>query len=263
MIGRIWTAYRFEVEKAVRRKFTYVGLILVVIAAASALLIRPVVNDGESDYAFIAYATPIALNLLGLLLLVTYCAGLVSTELGSGSICLVLLRPIRRYEFLIAKMLLGVTYAAMLTAVVAAVTWGIALAFGDLTGVAYGGETVFTGADVLTAYLLGALLVIVPQAAVAAYAVMMSTLVRSTGAATGGAVGVILAIDIVKHPLHITPFVFTTYLEAPWRVFVSRCDGIEASWFPETTYLLLTSVISMIAFMAIAIFSLSRRDLRA
>lgn len=262
MIGRIWTAYRFEVEKAVHRKSTYLGLVLVMIAALSALFIRPVAHDAESDYAFIAYATPIALNLLGLLLLVTYCAGLVSSELGSGSICLALVRPIRRHEFLIAKTMLGITYAMLLTVAVAAVTWGIALAFGDLNGVVYGGETVFTGSDVITAYLLGMVLVIVPQAAVAAYAVMMSTLVRSTGAAVGGAVGVLIAADIVKHPLHVAPFVFTTYLESPWQVFVSRCDGIQASWFPATAYLLATSLISTAVFMAVAVVSLSRRDLR-
>ena len=262
MMARIWRVYCFEVQKAARRKFTYLGLILVVLAVASALLVRHVVRDGESDYAFIAYATPIALNLLGLLLLVTYCSGLVSAELGSGSICLVLVRPVRRHEFLIAKMLLGVTYAAMLTATVTAATWGIALAFGDLTGVVYGGETVFTGADVFVAYLLGALLVMIPQAAVVAYAVMMSTLVRSTGAAIGGAVGLLLAVDIIKHPLRISPFIFSTYLESPWRVFTSYCDGLDASWFPDTAYLLLTSIASIVVFMAVAIFSLSRRDLR-
>jgi ABC-type transport system involved in multi-copper enzyme maturation permease subunit len=237
-------------------------LLLVAIAAISTLLMRPVVRDGESDYAFIAYATPIALNLLGLLLLLTYCAGLVSSELGSGSICLALVRPIRRHEFLIAKMLLGVTYALLLTVAVAAVTWGIAFAFGDLIGVVYGGETVFTGSDVITAYLLGMVLVIVPQAAVVAYAVMMSTLVRSTGGAVGGAVGVLIAVDIIKHPLHIAPFIFTTYLESPWQVFVSRCDGLQASWFPATAYLLATSLISIAVFLAAAIISLSRRDLR-
>jgi ABC-type transport system involved in multi-copper enzyme maturation permease subunit len=261
MIARIWTAYRFELDKAARRRFTYLGVVLIVIAVASALLIRPVSRDSEADYAFIAYATPIALNLLGLLVLVTYCAGLVSTELGSGSICLALVRPLRRHEFLIAKLLLGMTYAAMLTAAVATIAWVIPLAFGDLTGVTYGGETVFTATDMTAAYLFGALLALAPQGAVAAYAIMISTLTRSTGAAIGSAVGILLMLDIVKYPLRIAPFVFSTYIETPWRVFTSYCDGLDANWFPDTAYVLVNSVVYTVVFTAIAILSLSRRDL--
>ena len=263
MIGRVWTLYRFELYKAARRRFTYVGLILIVIAVLSALFMRPVTRDGQGDYAFIAYATPIALNLLGLFLLVTYCSGLVSTELGSGSICLALVRPVRRHEFLIAKLLLGITYAAMLTAAVAVSAWGIALAFGELSGVTYGGEAVFTAVDMIEAYLFGALLVLAPQAAVAAYSIMISTLTRSTGAAIGSAVGILLMVDIVKYPLRIAPFVFSTYIETPWSVFASYCDGLDARWFPDSAYVLLASIAYTIAFTAIAILSLSRRDLHA
>ena len=79
MIHRIWRAFSCELMKATRLKSTYAGPVLVTIAVFGALLVQPVARDGISDYAFIAYATPMALNLLGLLLIVIYCAGLVSS----------------------------------------------------------------------------------------------------------------------------------------------------------------------------------------
>jgi ABC-type transport system involved in multi-copper enzyme maturation permease subunit len=263
MIERIWTTYCFEIKKSLHRKFTFLGPILIIIAVSSALFARQVFLTGESAYSFIAYATPIALNLLGLLLLLVYCASLVSSELGSGSVCMVLVRPILRHEYILAKLLLGMTYALILTLTTAAMTWGIAMYIGGVHGVSYGGEVIFTDTDMLKSYLYGALLVMAPQTAVAAYAIMISSLVRSTGAAVGGAVGIMFAIDIVKYPLQLTPYVFTTYIEAPWRVFLANCEGLDAAWFPETGWILAISAISTIVFMSIAIYALSRRDLRA
>ena len=120
MIWRILNAYRTELAKAFHRKFTFVGPLLILLVVATTLRIHPVVRDGAGDYGFIAYVTPMALNLLGFLFLLVYCAGLVSSELGSGTICLVLVRPLRRCEFVIAKLLMGMTYAVMLAATVAA-----------------------------------------------------------------------------------------------------------------------------------------------
>jgi hypothetical protein len=263
MIVRLWNAYTVELTKAAHRKFTYAGPALAMLTALCMPLVHPMARDGVSDYSSIAYVTPMALNLLGFMLLLMYCAALVSSEIGNGSICLSLLRPLRRHEFILAKILLGMTYAVVLTASVTATAWLVAWALGDLEGVAYGGEIVYTGGEMFTAYLFGALLALLPQWAAVAYAVMISSFTRSTGAAIGSAVGVWLMADVVKHPLHVTPFVFSSYLEIPWKVFIDRCDGLDASWFPDTAYLIAACVPSILVFALIAMIGLSRRDLRA
>jgi len=263
MMVRLWNAYTVELTKALHRKFSYVGPALVMLTALCMPRVRPMAHDEVSDYSSIAYVTPMALNLLGFMLLLMYCAALVSSEIGSGSICLSLLRPLRRHEFILAKILLGMTYAVALTASVTATAWVVAWALGDLRGVAYGGEIVYTGGEMFTAYVFGALLTLLPQWAAVAYAVMISSFTRSTGAAIGGAVGVWLMADVVKHPLHAAPFIFSSYLEIPWKVFINRCDGLAADWFPDTAYLIAACVGSILVFAAVTMIALSRRDLHA
>lgn len=263
MIGRLWTAYTVELFKAMRLKQTYLGpgLVLAVILATPG--VHRFSQDHQSDYRFIAYVTPLALGLLGLLLLLTYCAGLIAGELANGSIRSTLLRPLRRHEYVLAKLMLGMTYAVALTAVTAAGSWSIAYAFGDLTGVNVGGELLYTAEQMQTAYAFGALLSLLPQFAAAAFAIMISTITRSPSAAVSGTVGLWIVLDLLKNPLHLEPYFFSTYLESPFQIFINRCDAIEIAWSPMLWYCIGTSITALIVFTSIAILVMRRRNLTA
>ena len=263
MIARIYAAYVVEITKMTRLKFTYAGPALAALSVFGALFTHPIQRDGASDYAFIAYATSMALNLIGLILVLMFCAALVSSELGSGTIRMVLVRPLRRREFLAAKLLAGITYAVTLSAVVAVTVWGVAYVFGDLTGVQYGGDLVYTDSAMRATYFLAILLNLFPQIAAVAYALMISTLTRSTAAAIGVTVVAWLLLDTVKYPLHIAPFVFSTYMESSWQLFLDRCNALEGSWFPDLQYSILTSLVSTIVFFLVAVYALARRNLSA
>lgn len=263
-IVRLWNAYVAELWKARRRKFTYIGPLLVVMAVAGVAMGKKATEREMVDpYQFVAFATPLALNLLGLLLMLMFCASLVPAELGSGSVRAVVTRPIRRREFVLAKVLMAMTYACVLTLCVGVTAWVGAGFLAPLNGVKFGDELLFTGKRMVLAYVYGALLVLLPQFAAGAYAVMISTLTRSTGAAVGGSVGLWLLTDILKYPLGVEKYLFSTYLEMPWRVFVGHCNGLNPSWFPELWYCVLTSVIYFLAFTALACIVISRKDLRA
>jgi len=263
MIVRIWNAYCVELSKAAHRKLTYVGPVLVILSILAALLLKPVTRDTVSDYAFIAYVTPMALNLLGLVLLLAYCAQLVSSELGRGTVCLMLTRPLRRREFLVAKLLLGMTYAVLLALIAGLTAWGVVALFGDLNGVGYGGEALFGNTDMLLAYVIGLGLALLPLFAACAYAVMISSLTRSTGAAVACAIGFWALLDLVKRPLHITPYLFSTYVDAPWQVFADQCNGVTGSWLPTVFWVAGTATVSFFVFTAVSITTLSKKDLQA
>jgi hypothetical protein len=115
----------------------------------------------------------------------------------------------------------------------------------------------------LTAYGIGMALCLLPLSACAAYGILISTLTRSTGAAIGSAVGVWLLMDILKYPLHIDRYIFSTYIETPWRVFNGHCNGLDTTWFPETGYAIATSLAFLFISSAISMAVMSRRNLRA
>lgn len=263
MIQRILNAYLIEVMKAIRLKSTFLGPLIVILAVLAAPLVHPIEAGGASDYGFIAYATPMALNLLGFFILLIYCAGLVSNELSSGTICMVLIRPLRRREFLAAKLLMGMTYAVALSVLAALTAWILAYVLGDLTGVRYGGEVIHTDAEMRLTFGAALLLNLLPQFAAVAYAIFISTCTRSTGAAIGSAVGIWLLADAVKYPLRIAPFLFSSYMESSWQVFSDRCNALNAQWLPSAQYGALASLLSMALFFSLAVYILSRRNLCA
>ncbi len=263
MIRRIWIAYTVELGKVLQLKHTYVGPLLVVLAVLCAPLVRPVFRDGASDYGFIAYVTPLALGFLGFFMLLVFCGTLVSQELASGSLRQVLVRPIHRHEYLASKLLIGMTYATILTVLTVAGSWSVAYFRGELRGVTYGGELVYTGDQMWWSYALGALLVLAPLWAGVAYAVLFSTLTRSPIVAISSAVGLWLALDMIKYPLGIDWAVFWSYLDRPWEVFTGRCDAIEFSWFPMVWYCLGVSAITMAVCAALAMVVFHRRNLSA
>lgn len=263
MTTRVFRAYLFEMYKAIHYPYTLFGPALVLLVVLSAPLLHPMSKDGVSDYGFIAYVTPVALNFLGFLLLLIYCAGLVSSELGSGTIRQVLVRPVRRHEFLIAKLLSGMTYAVLLTGVAAVSSWTVAWILGDLVGVNFGGELLYTREQMSNAYLMGTALSLLPQWAGVSYAILLSTLTRSPVAAASTAAGLWIAVDLVKYPLGIEPFLFSTYLEKPWTVFASRCNAIDTPWFPMVWYCAGSSLAVFVVCAAAAMLVLHRRNLSA
>jgi len=260
MIRRVVTAYLVEIQKALHAKSTYVGPLLIILVMALMPMVDRVERDQVSDYGFAARSTGVALNLLGLLLVLTYCASLVSSEIESGTIRLALVRPLRRYEFLAAKLLLGATYALALVVLVALLAWGGLLLFGDTQGVTYGGEVVFTNHTMIRSYLLALVLTMAPLCAAVAFAVAMSTVAKSTGAAIGATVAIWFAGDILKYPLHIAPFLFSTYIESPLELFANQADAFDPQWFPMALYCIATSLAWGAAAVALAVLVLRRRS---
>ena len=183
MIGRIWTAYTVELAKALRQKYTYVGPLLVILAVLAVLARQLNFQEQAGGYGFILMATELALHVLGMTMLLIYAAGLISGDLASGSIRVMLVRPLRRHEYVFAKLLHGMTYAVLLTALAGALSWGAAAAVGSLHGALYGGELIHSGGAMLRAYLFGALLGLLPQWAAVSYALCISACTRSPVAA--------------------------------------------------------------------------------
>lgn len=262
MLLRIWTAYAVELERVMRLKQTYIGPLLLALLVLCSPLLHETEWAGNGAYHFLKFVTPSSLGLLGLLLELIFCAGLVAPELGNGSIRQVLVRPLRRHEYILSKLLVGISYAVLLTSVVAGFGWGMALCLGELQGITYGGDLVFTASEMRNAYLLGFLLALAPQCATAAYALMISTWTKSPLAAVSMTVGSWFILDMVKYPLHMDKFLFSTYMEeSPWRVFVQCCGGMSANWFPMAGYCLAASGGAFVLCSGIAVLVVQRRNL--
>lgn len=260
MTTRVWNAFRVEWSKALRNRVCYAGPLLILITIASAAA-SPLFRGAPYSYAFIGYATSAALNHLGFIILLGFSATLVASEKSHGTLRLLLVRPVLRHELLLAKFGMAGMYALVLVLVTAIGAWAAPMAMGELLGVSYGGELVFPGQAMQTAYALGMVLAMLPLMAAAACCLLVSVIARNSVTAVLVALGGWLTLEVVKHPLGISRWVVTTYLETPWRVFTSQADGIAAEWMPEATACVLVSALTMLTALGLAIAIFRRKNL--
>lgn len=261
MMGRILILFWVEWNRAARSWQTYLGPVAVLIAVVAALWVYPVARDGHGDYNYLAYALPASLNLLGFMLTLLFSATLISSDLASGALRLVLTRPVRRIELLLAKLLLAFAYALSLGGIAALAAWFIAASFGDLQGVYYGGELLFTATAMARSYGIAVLLSLVPQCAGAAMGLFFSVCTRSQLGAISLALAAWFTLDLAKYPLGVEAYMFTSYLETPWSVFSMRAEGMAEAWFPSAAYGLGTSLLAIVLFTSFAALLFRVRDL--
>jgi len=260
VIRRILAAYLVEITKYSRLFSPWFGPGFVLLAVAGAIYTHPIARDGSSDIGFVGYAVPAALNLIGFLMVLVYSAGLVAGEVERGTIRTVLVRPLQRGEFLAAKLLNATTYAALLTVLAAAAAWVIAAAFGEVGGVDFGGELIYTGQEIHGAFAVALLLNLVPHITGAAYGVMVSTLARRSATAVAAAIGGWLLADYAKHALGFERYLFSTYLDQSWMVFADRCEGLPTPFFPDAAIGLAVCAAWAIVFLGIAFVAMARRN---
>jgi ABC-type transport system involved in multi-copper enzyme maturation permease subunit len=260
VIGRIWNAFRVEWSKALRNRMSYAGPLLIMITVAAAAA-SPLFRGAPYGYAFVGYATSAALNHLGFVVLLGFSATLVSSDRSHGTLRLLLVRPILRHELLLGKFAMAAAYAGVLIIATALAAWGVPTALGELLGVSYGGELIYSDRSMREAYGLGMALAMLPLLAAASCSVCVSVFARSNATAVLMALGGWLTLEVIKHPLGIAPLVVTTYLETPWRVFSHHADGVPAEWLPEAAQCAGVSLGTIALSMALAAIAFRRGNL--
>lgn len=261
MIRRIWALYAAELSKAIHGRITWIGPGLVAAAVLSSPMLHPVSETGNDGYTFVAFAMPLAMNMLGFPLILLFSAGLVATELSTGTLRQTLLRPVLRRDVFLAKLLTGMTYSLLLLSIAAACSWGTAWVLGSLAGINYGGELVYSHDEMRNTFLLSAALAFVPLSAGGSMALLWSTLTRNPLTAATLSIGIWIGLDLFKYPLRIEKLVFTSYLDTPWQVYATRCDALPSAWFPMAGYSLATSLPVVLLCSVIAMFVLESKDL--
>lgn len=263
MIARILNAFRIELSKAIRLRTTLLGPIMIVIIILLTPFAYPLQKDSDSDYDFLAYVLPLAINVFGHFMVLIYSATLISTELSNGSIRMILTRPLRRREYLIAKLLHGLAYALLLNVIAIGTGFGLVQLLGNLSGIYFGDELIYSNGEMLTTLAITVLLTLLPQCASVSFALFMSTATQNPAAAVGGSVGIWIALETLKHPLNAQRYLFSTYAESPWTVFNDHCHGFEAAFTPGAYWGIGVPLLYITLFSALTLFIMGRRNLVA
>jgi ABC-2 type transport system permease protein len=261
--------YRWEIEKLLAQKRTYLGLL----AAAAVPIIFVVVLEiqsgtGPNDVPLGRYirntglAIPFVvlffMSIWGLPLLTALVAGdIVASESHNGTLKTILTRSRERGEVFAGKALATASYTLVLVflmGLVGLLAGSIAWGFHPLTSLS-GTKVSATHGFVL---LLGSLAIYtLPLAAIAAFGLMLSTITRNSAASVVGALMWALfmqLLGVLPGTESIRPYLLGTQFDA-WHGFLR----VPADWVPVTRALWVSALyIGLPLFTAYLVFL--RRD---
>jgi ABC-2 type transport system permease protein len=204
-----FVAYRWELRKLIAQKRTYLGLGLGVALPVIFVIVQNVhTRHGGGDSIFAAQitqsglATPVLMllfeSLFFLPLIASLVAGdIVAAEDNNGTLKTILTRSVDRGQVFAAKALAALTYAAIavyLAALVATVGGVASWGFNSIK--TFSGSTVSASEGLLLVIAANACYLI-PLAAVVCIALLLSTATRNSIAGVGGAIGIVILLDIL------------------------------------------------------------------
>jgi len=267
--SRIAVLYRNELAKHFRQRFLYVALILIgliaVIWTRNADLIAPV--SGINGHTALVLGIIGVTSLIALLSLI-FSAMLVAGETSGGTFRMILPRPITRAEFLSAKILMGVTFSVLLIVFYIFVSLVSSIGIYSFGPIIEDQEVVMTTGVIAGQLALALLFTLLPLMAAVSYGIFMSVLSRSLATAIGASIGILLALDIIKHIFRvgdfmIKPYIFTTYFDEFLKIAQDYAQGLEVVWFdPDPEAIAIIVPIMTVAILtSLSFIIFLRRDL--
>jgi ABC-2 type transport system permease protein len=237
----VGTVYRWELRKLRAQKRTYLGLGAATIVPLIFIVALLTGGGGPDDVPFGRYVreTGLAIPLVGLLfssiwlfpLITSLVAGdIVASEDNHGTLKTILTRSTERWQIFVAKLLAALSYAfvaLVLFVGVGLVVGGLLWGFDPLTTLS--GTRVSAGRGIVL--IVGASLAyFVPMMAIAAIALLLSTVTRNSAAAVVGtliASFVMQLLAVIKALDWLQPYLLSSQFDA-WQGLLRE----PADWAP-------------------------------
>jgi ABC-type transport system involved in multi-copper enzyme maturation permease subunit len=259
MHSQLLPLLRNEITKAVRRKLPYFGLFMGGLICVLTYVVTDEIGTSNTANAwgYVVLSMQLVFADIGLIFVLVFAAMLMSDETRSGTIRAALAAPLHRWEFYLAKAVTGLLYMIALSLVCLVLSALLArghYGFGpiaDSLGEIYPRKMVFI--HLLFAWVLSW----IPLGALVLYGLLLSTIIRSSGAAVAVSIGTLYVIDFTKHMVGLDPYIFTRYIVYPWQIVGQIAQGVDYQWQPEIwkmlglcgAYSIATFVVGLILFM--------------
>jgi len=254
---------RNEVTKAARRKLSWFGIFMVGLACVIVYFIAGELSSAATANAwgYVGFSMQIVFTDIGPIFIITFAAKLVADETGTGTIRSALAAPVHRWELYLAKAVIGLLYMMALSAAAllfSAMLAGIHYHFdavADSAGVVYGRNQALH--ELLVSYVLSW----IPLSALVMYGILISTLVRTPGAAVTVGISTLFIVEFTKHLAGLDPYLFTRYITYSWLNFLQLAQGMDYQWRPEVWRMVMLSGVSTAVAFSAGLIIFLKRDL--
>lgn len=254
---------RNEVTKAGRRKLSWFGVFMVGLLSVIIYFIGGQLSNAAmaNAWGYVGFSMQMVFTDIGPIIIITFAAKLVADETGAGTIRAALAAPVHRWELYLAKAVTGLLYMIVLST--AALLFSAALAqihyrfgvVGDSAGVVY------SRSQVMQQFLLSYALSWMPLGALVMYGILISTVVRTPGAAVTVGISSLYLVDFTKHLMGLDPYIFTRYITYSWLNLLQIAQGMDYQWRPEVWKMIELSGVSAVVTFIAGLIVFVRQDL--
>jgi ABC-2 type transport system permease protein len=252
-----------EITKVVRRKLPYFGVFAMGLVCVIVYFVGGQISNAATTNAwgYAGFSMQLAFTDMGPICIVAFAAMLVAEETGSGTIRAALAAPVHRWELYVAKTAAGLGYMLILSAATLLFSAALALIHYHFGDVADSGGVVYSRNQVLQEFLAAWALSWIPLSALVMYGLLISTLIRSPGAAVAVGITTLFLIDLTKHLVGLDPYIFTRYIDYSWLNLQLISQGMDCPWRPEVWRMIRLSGVSAAVTFTAGLILFVRRDL--
>jgi len=254
---------RNEVTKAARRKLPYfsifaVGLLCVIIYFIAGQLSNTATANA---WGYVGFSMQLVFTDLGPVFIITFAAMLVADETGTGTIRAALAAPVHRWELYLAKAVIGLFYMMILSAAALLCSAALASIHYHFGAVADSAGVVYSRNQVMHEFLVSYALSWIPLSALVMYGILISTIVRTSGAAVTVGISTLFVIEFTKHLAGLDPYIFTRYITYSWLNLQQLAQGMDYQWRPEVWKMIELSGVSAVVTFIAGLIIFVRQDL--
>jgi ABC-type transport system involved in multi-copper enzyme maturation permease subunit len=120
---------------------------------------------------------------------------------------------------------------------------------------------IYSQNQAMQALLVGHVLSWIPLSVLMLYGLLISTMVRSPGAAVAVGISTLFLIDFTKHLVGLDPYIFTRYINYSWLTLQQIAQGMDYQWRPEVWKMIALSGVSAVLTFGAGLIVFVRQDL--
>src|ERR1039458_9185550 len=201
MTSQFLPLLRNEVAKAVRRKLPYFGIFAVGLGCVITYFVTgPITNTATTNaWGYVGFSMQLVWTDIGPIFVIVFAALLLAEETGTGTIRAALAAPVHRWELYLAKAVIGLFYMMVLSAAALLFSATLASIHYHFGVVADSAGVVYSRNQAMHEFLVSYALSWIPLSALVMYGILISTIVRTPGAAVAVGISTLFVIEFTKH----------------------------------------------------------------
>ena len=273
----LWSLARMELYKISRQKYSYFLVLFVIFNAGLVgigsrvfpAIMSAMRGEGGGSFDGYTFASIIASGTFssagaGTLAMLAFSGSMIASETDSGTLKNILVRPVRRGQFVLAKAAALFVYClaiVMVTAVLSIIAGSFFYGMGNLA-IQETGEVFRTRAEMFGNLGISYLMDLFSIYTVGCLGLFLSVLINNTGWAVITSLVLYFPIMFLKNFETFSPWIFTAYMDKGQNILRGMAILPSATWAPDIYYFFAVTVPTIAILLGLSLFFFNKKEIQ-